>query len=417
MTAAPKTSANASDTSAKPTLGVGRPMIVLLATFTSIAPLAIDMLVPSAAAIAADLQARPETAAAVMSVFFAGLACGQVLVGPLSDRFGRRGPIIGGLCVFLAASLLAASAQTPETLLAARLLQALGASGVLVTARAVVRDTFDEHGAARFFSLLALVSGCAPILAPALGAAFLTIAGWRSIFLFMALVATAGLVGAIYVLKESRSAATAESARKTNPALTYLTLLRNPRLAGYFLAGACISGCFFTYVANASLIFVNTYGLSPGVLGLLVTINAVGLVGGSQLNRMVLAKRTPSEVLSACAMIALALAALLALFALTQAGGLAVFMTLIFCVVVLTSVLQANAMAGALSVDPTRAGAAAALFGALAFGAGTLFSFTGGLLFDGTPRPAMFIIAGGLIGVAASLKFLALPKREVEQTS
>lgn len=391
------------------TAAPSRATVALLVAFAALAPLAIDMFLPGAPIVARDLQASPEIATAMVSVFFGGLAVGQIFVGPLSDRVGRRPSIITGLGVFLAGSLLAAAATTASMLLAGRLLQALGASAVMVTGRAVVRDLFDERGSARFFSLIALIGGLAPVLGPAAGAGLLALAGWRAIFLALGLVAAASLMGAICLLRESRSAETEAQARASHPFQAYLVLLRNPRLTGYFLAGALNSACFFTYLANAPLILMDVYGFSASMFSLIVAINAIGLVGGAQLNRVFLRRRGPREILSVCAVFAAALAPLFALFAVTLLGGLTAFLVLIFIVVASTSVVQANTMAGALSIDPTRAGAAAALFGAFAFGAGTGLSLVAGLLFDGTPRGAMAVIAFGLAGTAAALRFLALP--------
>lgn len=383
--------------------------MTVLVAFAALAPLAIDMFLPGAPIVVRDLRASPEIATAMVSVFFGGLAIGQVFVGPLSDRVGRRPPIIIGLSVFLMGSLLAAAATAAGALLAGRLLQALGASAVMVTGRAVVRDMFDERGSARLFSLIVLIGGMAPILAPAVGALLLALAGWRAIFLALTAYAAASLAGAVYFLRESRSAETEAQARASHPVRSYLTLLRNRRLNGYFLAGALNGGCFFTYLANAPLILMNVYGFSASTFSLIVAINAIGLVGGAQLNRVLLRTRAPSEILSACAVFAVGLALLFAVFASTLVGGLPAFMVLIFIVVSSTSVVQANTMAGALSVDPTRAGATAALFGAFSFGAGTGLSLVAGMLFDGTPRSTMAVITISLLGTAAALHFLALP--------
>jgi DHA1 family bicyclomycin/chloramphenicol resistance-like MFS transporter len=385
--------------------------VALLVSFAALTPLAIDMFLPGAPIVVRDLKASPEIATAMVSVFLGGLAIGQVFVGPLSDRLGRRPSIMTGLGVFLIGSLLAAAATEADTLLVGRLLQALGASAVMVTGRAVVRDLFDERGSARFFSLIALIGGLAPILAPAVGAGLLAAAGWRAIFVALALVAAASLAGAIYFLRESRSRETEAQARASHPFQAYLVLLRNPRLNGYFLTGALNNACFFTYLANAPLILMDVYGFSASKFSLVVAINAVGLVGGAQLNRILLRTRAPREILSACAVFAAVLSPLFALFATTLFGGMWAFMALIFVVVASTSVIQANTMAGALSVDPTRAGAAAAMFGAFAFGAGTGLSLLAGLLFDGTPRGTMAVIAAALLGTAGALRFLALPAR------
>lgn len=385
--------------------------VLLLAAFSALAPMAIDMYLPGVPAISADLAASPWAASATLSVFFAGLALGQLFAGPWSDRIGRRTPIRAGLALFVAGAVLAAAGSTIGMLLAGRLLQAFGASAVMVTGRAVVRDIFDERGAARFFSSITLVSGLAPVLAPSVGAVLLLVAGWRAIFLTMACFAGFLLVVALGRLGESRSAETARHARENHPLRTYATLLANRRFLGYMLAAGCNSGCYFTFLASAPLVLMKGYGLSSVAFSLVIGINAVGLVGMAQLNRLLLRTRSPSRILRGSARNALFLAALFAALGATRMGGLPALLIPAFAVIASTSVIQANTMASALSIVPSRAGAAAALVGSGSFGMGTAMSLLAGMLYDGTAAGMIAVMTAGLVGTAASLLLLALPER------
>lgn len=384
--------------------------MLLLAACAMLIPMAIDMFLPGIPAITEDLNASPEVAVASVSVFFGGLALGQLFFGPWSDRVGRRLPMLSGLIAFFAGALLAGLAQNVEALLAGRILQSLGAASVTVTVRAIVRDLFDERGAAKFFSTLALLGGLAPILAPSIGSAMLFVGSWRTIFLALVVMSAIVFVIFFFNFPESRSAATEKKARESHPFQSYWALLKERRMIGYLLVGGFNSGYFFTYIASSALIFMDVYGMHHSLYSLTMAIMGIGLVGSAQVNRMLLKHWTPAQVLAGASISSFFVAACFIFFGVTLTGGLYVVYPLFFLVVSSTSIIQANSMAGALSVDPDRAGAAAALFGAFAFGSGMVFSMIAGFLYDGTPRPIAGVIAAALIGAALSIRLLALPK-------
>jgi DHA1 family bicyclomycin/chloramphenicol resistance-like MFS transporter len=380
----------------------------LLAAMSAIGPLSIDMYLPSLPTIAHDLHATAGAAQASVSLFFGGLAVGQLFYGPASDRFGRRAPILVGFALYVAASLACAFAPNIQVLLAARLAQALGGCASMVISRAIVRDHFEHHESARFFSLLALVTGAAPILAPLIGSGLLQVVGWRAIFLVLTVFGTAVALIVLVRLPESRSEAVARQARQEHPFRAYFALVSHRRLAGYLLAGAMNSACTFTYIAASSAVLIGVYGVSPTTFGLLFGVNAVGLVAASQVNRMLLRRLTPDQVLSGAALSSIAFAVLLLVVAASGAGGVWGLMVPLFGTIASASFVQANSLAGALAVDPSRPGSTAALFGASGFGLGALASLVAGALHDGTARPMALVIVICLIGCAAALFGLAL---------
>ena len=386
---------------------LSRTQTASLAGFTALAPLAIDMYLPALPPLAADLGVSVDRAAQSIAVFLFGIAGGQLIAGPLSDRFGRK-PLIGvGLGLFVLSAVTAALTTSFAVLLGARLMQALGACSVMVAGRAVVRDMLDETESARFFSLLALIGGLAPVLAPLIGAAVIMVADWRAIFWVMAGFGVLMVLG-LPTLHESRSHETAATARAEHPLRAYAALLGNRRLLGYLLAAMCNSAGFFAYVANSSVVLVSGYGLTPTEFSLLFGVNSIALVGAAQVNRAMLKTCDPSKMLRMSSRNAVVLA--LALFALaaTGWGGLWVLAGVLFFMVGSVSPVQANTMAGGLAIDPLRAGSAAALLGAATFAAGAVASAIAGALSAGTARGLCLVIGISLIGVFLSIRLLVL---------
>jgi len=291
------------------------------------------------------------------------------------------------------------------------LVQALGGCASMVIARAVVRDHFNHLESARMFSLLALVTGAAPILAPLIGSLLLKFIGWRSIFIVLACFGAAVGLAALFRLRESRSEAIAHQARNEHPLRAYMALFSRRRLVGYLLAGALNGACMFTYIASSSGVLIGIYGLTPTAFGLVFGMNSIGLIAASHLNRRLLRRFSPDQVLAGAAAASTSFALILALFAATGVGGLPGLLAPLFCTIASSSLIQANTLAGALAVDATRVGSAAALFGAGGFGVGALASALAGALQNGSARPMAFVIAACLLGCAASLYGLALPRK------
>lgn len=386
-------------------------LVILLGALTAFAPMSIDMYLPAFPAMAQDLPASPEAVQATLATFFAGMAIGQFLYGPASDRLGRRAPILAGIVIYVAASVVCALAPTIEALVAARFVQALGGCAGAVVARAVVRDQFNHTETARILSLLVLVMGLAPILAPLVGGWVLMLAGWRAIFWVLAAFGAAIGLWVLFGLKESRTEETAAQARSESPARAFAMLLRERRLLGYALAGALNGAVLFSYVSSSPELVINTYGFSPQVFSWIFGVIAVGIIGASQVNRALLRRWNPDLILGRVSLAAVAAAVVLMAAAVTGFGGFWTVLPLLFLTLASYGLMAGNTMAGALSVDPRRAGSISALMGGLSFGAGAVAAWAGGALHDGTARPMAAVMLACLVGSSLALYTMAFPKR------
>jgi len=386
-------------------------LVLLLGALTAFAPMSIDMYLSSFPAIGKTLNAGPEQVQLTLATFFAGMAIGQFLYGPASDRLGRRAPILLGVVIYTIASLTCALAPSIEVLLGARFVQALGGCAGAVVARAVVRDRFDHAETARVLSLMTLIMGLAPVLAPQLGGVIFAVAGWRAVFGVMALFGLAIGLWVLLGLKESRSEETAAQARAENPLRAFGLLLRKKRLLGYGIAGALNGSVLFTYISTSPDLVMGTYGHSPLVFNILFALNAVGIIGASQVNRLLLRRFKPDEVLTRASLISTALALVLTFFAWTGLGGEWTVLPLLFLALSTYGLMSGNTMAGALSVDPRRAGSISALMGGVSFGAGAVAAWAAGLLHDGTPRPVAAVMFACLVGSGLAIFLLAVPRK------
>jgi len=386
-------------------------LLAMLAAMTAFAPLSIDMYLPALPAMAKDLAAPPATGALTVAAFYVGLCLGQLFHGPLSDRFGRRPPLIAGLALYVLASAGAAVTGAIGQLIVVRFLQALGGCAGMVIGRAVVRDRFTPDESAHVFSILLLVMSLAPVVAPLFGSFVLLVAGWRSIFWILTIFGTLVWISTIFWLKETRSEATAAHARGESAMRSYATLLREPKVMGYALLAGCSHMGLLTYLAIAPDVLIGGFGLTPRQFGWTIAINGVGLVAANYFNRRLLGRRGYDYILRRANLLSILASAALFVCAFTGFGGLTGIVVPLFFMVALIGFTQPNAFAGALAHDPRRAGAASALVGCLQFGAGALGSTIAGAMHDGTARPMAAVILTAYLLGGALLHLLAPRER------
>ncbi|MBB3181995.1 DHA1 family bicyclomycin/chloramphenicol resistance-like MFS transporter [Variovorax sp. Sphag1AA] len=343
--------------------------------------------------------------------FFLALGAGQLIVGPLSDRFGRKAPLCVGLAVFSVASFGCALAPTIGVLIALRFVQGLGACAAMVIPRAVVRDLHSGPEAARLMALLLTVYSVSPILAPLAGSAVAAAAGWRSVFVAVGALALLAIFMVSRLLQETRSPAARNPAGMRGAFAGYRTLLADRHFVGIALVASLAVGSFFIYVANSAFVFASHYGVGPQRYALLFSLNAVSLVFVSQLNGPLSAKLGLRRTLRWAA--ALQMAVLLSLLA-AQVAGLDQLWLLVLLLMGgfgLNGLIVPSAFVLAMDQHASRAGSASALIGTLNFAGGAVLMSLVAPFADGSPLPMIAGIAACAVGVAV-LAATALRKLE-----
>ena len=368
-------------------------LTLMLGSLTALGPLSIDMYLPSFQAIARDLRASPAQVQLTLAVFFVALGIGQAFYGPISDRFGRQRPLCFGLALYILASAGCASARSIEALVGWRFAQALGGCAGMVIARAVVRDRFDERESARFFSLLMLVTGLAPILAPSIGGQILVLFSWRAIFWTLAGFALVGFVTATFVLPESLPPERRTEGGVATALRVYARLLCDRAFMRYALSGALVISGMFAYIFGSPFVFMQIYGVRPERFGWIFGFIALGLISASQLNRVLLARVAGARILSHALVVTATAGVILLVMAWTRTGGLAGMLGPLFVYIASLGFVLPNVIATALGPQGRNAGTASALLGTLQFGAGAIVGTLLGVLGDGTAVPMAALIA------------------------
>jgi DHA1 family bicyclomycin/chloramphenicol resistance-like MFS transporter len=362
------------------------------------------MYLPAFPAVEATFHTAPGTAQLTLAAWFAGLAIGQIMQGTLSDRFGRRAPLIAGFTVFALAMAGGAVAPTLTVLALLRFVGAVGASAGMVVSRAVVRDLAEGTSGAILMSRLVLVMGVAPILAPSIGAAFLTFASWRFIFCFQALYGASCALLAWRLLPETLPMERRISVGIAQMLTRYGSILREPVFRAHAIMGCATTFCMFAYLGGSSPVFIQGFGLTPLQFGLIFGLCSCGLIAGSQINARLLPRFGLSFMLRFICRISLAATTVLLALSFSGVHILAFIVAPVFLALSCQGFTNGNVTAGALTRHAAQAGSAAALMGVAQFALGATSGLLVGLLTDGTPRGmALLMFVGSLGAVIADL--------------
>lgn len=419
MSSASSPSVSPPEAGPEPAPGTGRRrtavLVLVLATLTATGPLATDLYLPAFPAIADDLGSTEAQIQLTLTAIMLGMAVGQLVIGPLSDSWGRRRPLLVGVAVFALASLACMVVPSAGVFAGLRFVQGVAGAAGAVISRAVVRDMFEGDDAARFFSRLMLVTGLAPLLGPVLGGQLLRVGPWQLSFAVLAAVAVTSWVVVFFGLPESLPARMRRPLRAGSLARTVAGLLRDVRFMGPALTLGLAFGAMFTYISSFSFVSQNELGATAQQFSLVFAVNTLGLLIGTQVNAYLIGKvGTPRRLAGGLAGMLVAVAALGVLAAAGVSGGWAlpvltvVFWSLMFSV----GFVFPNATTLAISSqEPSVAGTASALMGSMQFALGGGLSSLAGLTATGQASLVSMAVVMGSIAVAAAAVFAVTVRR------
>ncbi len=378
-------------------------MIVVLGVLVALGPLTIDMYLPALPKIADDLSVSSSVVQLTLTGTLAGLALGQLIVGPLSDSLGRRRPLMAGIVLHMLASVACVLAPNLIVLGVARGLQGVGAAAAMVVAIAVVGDLFDDTAAATVMSRLMLVLGVAPVVAPSLGAAVLLRASWHWVFAALVVLAGSLLLVAALALPETLPVSHRRPLQVRGIAATYLQLLRDARFVILVLVAALSMSGLFAYIAGASFVLQGRFGLDQQIFALVFGAGAVALIGATQFNVVLLKRFAPQSIVVWALAAALLSGAAFVGLSVARVGGLAGFVMPVWAILASMGLVIPNAPAVALSRHHEAAGTAAALLGAAQFGLGAAVAPLVGVLGNDELALSIVMTVGVLIALVALL--------------
>jgi len=369
-------------------------VILILGMLSAIGPFSNDMYLPGFPDIAKSLDTTVAHVALSLSSFFIGISFGQLIYGPLLDRFGRKKPLYFGVSLYLLASVGCAMATSVNALIAMRLIQALGGCAGMVAARALVRDIFPVEENAKIFSLLMLVIGVSPLIAPTLGGYVTALVGWQYIFIILAGMSAFMLVALHFFLPEGRQPDTDISLKPMEIGRNFLVVLKEPQFYTYVLTGSMAAAGLYAYIAGSPYVFMNIFKVSEKQYGWIFALAAMGLIASSQLNSVLLQKFKSEQIIKVALTCQFITGILLVTG--TVMNLLELFSTIILIVIFLCCQGFIFPNSSALSMAPfTRnAGSASAAMGCIQMGIGTLSSAMVSMLSNGTALPMAAVMAG-----------------------
>jgi len=374
-----------------------RSFIWMLAGLISVGPLAVDAYLPAMPVIASSLGVSIHQIELTLSVFLVGFALGQLIGGPLSDRYGRRATIISGLTLYVAGGLVAAFSTSIELLWVARLFQALGGGLGVVNTMAVIRDLYSGREAAKALSRVVAIMMAAPLFAPFLGSGLLLASGWRSIFIGLAVYGALLLAVLAWKLPETRrvSSGPSQSALRR-----YLEVLKHRPVLGFLVATAFSQASMFAFITGSSLLYMEYYGVSAQLFPVVFGLNILALIACNRLNVRLLGKASPLRILSIGQAMQLVTASLLLLVFLLVSPPLWLTVALIMLFIGMQGLIIANGMASAAEYFPHSAATTSAVMNASGFMMGALAGGAVGVLGDGSPLPLLGVMAASpLLGI------------------
>lgn len=387
---------------------------LVLGLLSAVGPFAIDMFLPALPVIGAALDAPVATVQLTLTLYFVAFGLSQMIYGPLADQYGRKAPILVGLSIFAVASVLAAMAPTIGWLVAARVLQGIGAASVMVVPRAIIRDMMTGPQAARMMAALMMVISVSPMLAPLVGAGFLAMGNWRLIFWALAGAGVVSLLVTVFLQPETLSPKDRVPVNFASMGRGIRVLMTDPGFLGLTFVGAFGFASFFVFISSASFVYSGQFGLTPVQFGLAFAANAMGFIGASQFAGIIGARIGMAPMIRWAAVVfAGASVALLAL-ALAGLASLPVIIGMLVLANAGLGLIIPATMVMALDDHGEIAGLASSLGGTLQMITGGVFVALTGPFFDGTAVPMIAAIALSA-GITLLLALWVLPRLQIQR--
>ncbi len=387
---------------------------VIVTALVAFGAISTDLYLPSLPAIAAAFETDAAQVQLTLSLFLAAFAVGQLLYGPLSDRFGRRPVLLVGLTIYLGATLACLFASGIEVLIAARFAQAIGACSGVVLGRAVVRDVHGRERAARVLSYIAMAMALAPALGPILGGYLQVWFGWRANFFALTLFGGATLLAVALLLPETNRSRNPRATEPRRLLGNYRALARHPDYRAFVTIAACAYSGIFAFISGSSFLLIDVMGLSPEIYGLCFAVMVAGYMLGTFASGRLTLRLGLERMVAAGAVIGLIGGGVMAGFSAAGVLTLTALLVPVFVFTVGAGLMLPNAMAGALGPFPEMAGAASALLGFVQMAFAALVGVGVGHLHDGSGRSMTFAIAA--VGLGAFVTMLRLRRRVAERT-
>ena len=388
-----------------------RTLVPLLALLNSLGPLAFDMYLPSLPTLQSALHASAAGVQLTLSAFLIGLAAGTLIYGPLSDRYGRRPVLLGGLVLYTVSGLFCALVSSLPAMILFRFFSAVGAAAGMVLSRVIIRDYFPPRETARLISLMAMIMLTGPLVSPMIGGHLLVFLGWRSIFVLLAALGGIALILAAAVLAESHPPGRRNPLNLRTTLQAYATILTDRTGLGYALCMAMSAGVMYTYITSSSFVFIEVYGITPEHFGYVYGVVVAGLLAGNYTNSHIVMRTRVHQLISSA--LVLRLLAVTGLFVLVYMAGsgrlLAGAVALMMFAVGASALITPNITADMLHRFPTVSGTASAVLGASNFTSGALAGVIAGLLHDGTALPMALMMLVFACGSAAAYWLIARP--------
>lgn len=369
-------------------------LILILGLLSAIGPFSIDTYLSGFPTIAADLHVTVDEVSYTLSSFFIGISLGQLIYGPLLDRFGRKKPLMVGIVIYFLASMGCALANSIEMLIALRFLQALGGCVGMVAPRAIVRDMFPVHESAKIFSTLILILGVSPIIAPTIGSYMIVSMGWQSVFWLQAFMGVLLLLAVVFLLPESKEPDPTYSLKPTPIITSFWFVFRTPQFFTYTLAASLVSAGIYAYLSGSPFVFMKIFNVTEQQYGWIFGFLAAGLIMSSQLNNLMLRSFNSAQIIKTTLWTQSIIGVLFCVS--SYMGWLNLYNTILFIFLFLCCQGFSFPNASALSLAPFRkeAGTASALMGAFQMGFGALAAALVGFLSNGTSLPMAGVMAG-----------------------